>query len=91
MLKLLRSGDEGPYCKLMKKIKDIFNTPDVCQFQPCHGRTLETLIIIAREINLPWVCGETNPALFWTSMIKSAYLLQYFCAIEFKTASKPYN
>ena len=67
MLKLLRSGDEGALLQAYEEDQRYL------QFQPCHGRTLETLIIIAREINLPWVCGETNPALIRansTSMIK---------------------
>ena len=57
MLKpLLRSGDEEALLQAdMKNIKDIFNTPDVCQFQLSHGGTLETLIIIARE-NFDYYC-----------------------------------
>ena len=104
----------GPTAAVMKKIREIFNTPDVCQFQLSHGRKLVTclqcpnLLLLperymlvflwektlkrylqfqpchTRGINLPWVCGERNPALFCASMIKSADRYQYFVQLNLK-------
>ena len=59
MPKLLRSGDEGALLQAYEE--------DQRYLQHTRRVSIPALSwesIIAREINLPWVCGETNPALF---------------------------
>ena len=66
MLKLLPSGDEGALLQAYEEDSEEISSIPALSWE----------IIIARE----WDCGEINPALFWTPMIKRCwYIIVFLC------------